>query len=225
VSSLKDRVIQLNGVQKVQFKGHKAIIEELHHFLGNASPENLAEEGVFPDVLEIQLKSGVQKAQIENIKKELGKIESISEVDLSDDWLYQFQKLRNFLKVFGWVLLVAIMVGCGFLIANFMGMRHQSRKEEIDLVQLMGASRGFILKPFFWEALLEGILGAFLAIVLLFIAKTFFSTILFLHWSTFLGIKQFEFLTMNHYVLLLFVSIGMALLGSFTVFFRFREQN
>ncbi|NBT59636.1 FtsX-like permease family protein, partial [bacterium] len=179
---------------------------------------------LFPDLIEIDLNQETSPEQITALKSVLATLPQISEVDFSEDWLTQYKKVRGVLTTIGWVLISALIVGCGFIIANFMGMRHQARKEEMEIVQLIGAETSFVLAPFLWEGVLEGILGAGSAMVLLFLAKWILGGVSALNWSSVLGVSSWLFLSVGQGLFLLFVGITMALVGSIAVFLRTSEQ-
>jgi cell division protein FtsX len=89
---------------------------------------------------------------------------------------------------------------------------------------LIGAERSFILTPFIWEGVIEGLLGAGFSLFLLLCIKWFFSGVLAQEWNSALGISSWIFLSFGQVFLLGFIGITMALLGSVTVFFRTVDQ-
>src|SRR5690606_2555706 len=103
--------------------------------------------------------------------------------------LAQYRKVRQFVEWVGLGLMVLMVGACSLIIGNFMGMRHQSRTQEINVVRLLGAHRGFVLTPFLWEGLIEGLLGAALSLVLLYGATIALSNLISIQWSSLLGIK------------------------------------
>ncbi|MBY0369629.1 hypothetical protein K2X33_03015, partial [bacterium] len=115
--------------------------------------------------------------------------------------------------------------GCGFIIANFMGLRHQSRQDEIQLARMMGAHRNFILGPFIWEGFIEGLLGATAALAMLYIGTFAFSQVFTLEWGSALGVKRLVFLSSPQLLAVVMVGVLMALIGSIMVFFRFQETS
>jgi cell division transport system permease protein len=226
VSSLREKILSLLAVQKVTFKTRTSIMDELQVFLGNAGSNEAVPGGeLFPDVLEIELRRDTPTATVTELKNSLSQMFEVSEVDFSEDWLAQFKKIRQFLQMIGITLMVSLMVGCSLIIANFMGMRHQSRKAEIEIVKLIGASQPFILGPFLWEALIEGILGVTLALMALFAVKVLLSALISVQWATILGMREFMYLSPQQFFMLILMGIAMAFMGSFTVFMRFKDSR
>jgi len=225
VEILKARISSLKSVQTVTYKSRNAVVQELQAFLGGTGAENLSGGELFPDVMEVQIQSDLSPVSVMALKEEMTKYPEVAEVDFSEDWLAQYRKVRHSIEIFGYVLLLAILVGCSFIIANFMGMRHQSRKSEIDIIRLIGGHRNFILTPFMWEAVIEGAIGAVLALGILFIMKGMLSTVMSVHWANLLGIREWLYLSVPQVFGVIIMGVTMAFAGSFTVFLRFQENH
>jgi len=224
IAEVRERLLSQEHVTKVTFKSKTKVADELQVFLGTPGAEVLPGTELFPDLMELELDQNSSPQLVAGLKAHLAKDPSISEVDFSDDWLAQYMKVRGFLKSIGWALIIGLVFGCGFIIANFMGIRHQSRKEEMEIVQLIGAERAFVLAPFLWEGLLEGILGSGISLILLAVLKWILGDLLAQDWQTLIGISSWAFLSIPQAFLLVFLGITMALMGSLTVFFRTSEQ-
>jgi cell division protein FtsX len=89
----------------------------------------------------------------------------------------------------------------------------------------MGANRGFLLTPFLWEGILEGLLGAAIAIPLLYLFKTFGAAAVSMQWTSLIGFKDISFLGFQEMLMLSSLGIVMAFLGSLTVFLRLKEKR
>ncbi|NBX92905.1 MAG: FtsX-like permease family protein [Proteobacteria bacterium] len=224
VSQLKDRLLAQNHIMKVSFKPKKKVADELQIFLGSSAGEVLPGSELFPDIMELELHKDTSTGDIAALTKLLSREPEITEVDFSEDWLAQYKKVRGLISGLGWVLMLALVLGCSFIIANFMGMRHQSRKEEIEIVQLIGAERSFVLTPFVWEGVIEGLLGAGLAMGILLFGKWLLGDLIANEWTAVLGTSSWLFLSIEQMLLLAFIGMATALLGSFTVFFKTAER-
>lgn len=224
IDELRERLLSLENVKRVTYKSKTKVADELQVFLGASGTEVLPGSELFPDLMELELNKDTSAQDLASLKKTIGRETLVTEVDFSEDWLAQYKKVRGILETVGWILSAALVIGCGFIIANFMGIRHQARKEEMEIVQLIGAEKSFILTPFIWEGILEGVFGAGASIVLLLFLKWFLASIIGTEWNSVLGISSWMFLTLGQMLLVGFVGIAMALLGSFAVFFRTVEQ-
>ncbi|NJC71570.1 ABC transporter permease [Planosporangium thailandense] len=73
-------------------------------------------------------------------------------------------------------LIVSIIQGVAalLLVANMIQIAAYSKRREVAVMKLVGASNWFIQAPFVLEAVFAGLVGAVLAFAALFVAKTFF---------------------------------------------------
>ncbi len=224
LDGIKDQVKRLDIVENVKFKSKSTVLTELQSFMGSSLGNSPGSE-LFPDLLELTLKKEASPAQIQSLRNELALLPGISEVDFSDDWSFQFQSFFKVLRVVGILLLLGIFVGCSFMIANFMGLRHQSRKNEIDIVRLIGGDQKFVLSPFLWEGVVEGIVGSIAALLFLVALKYVIMGLFHWHWASVLGVRDWTFFSFAQIFILLAFGVLMACSGSITVFMRFREQK
>lgn len=225
VDEVYESIVLSEGVHRATFKDKKQVLSELDAVLGSASLGAVPGGELFPDVIEIELKESTMPFQVEALKTALAQRSEVTEIDFSDGWLQQYHKLRNLLQVFGIALLVGMMIACSMIIANFMGMRHQARREEMDIVRLMGAQRSFILWPFLWEGVLEGGMGAILSLAGLYATTLALSHYATVQWASLLEGRHLVFMSPIQSVVFCSLGILMALGGSLTVFFRFQRSN
>jgi cell division transport system permease protein len=88
----------------------------------------------------------------------------VEEIDYGERWLERFHTLVWSLEIgviaIGGMMALAVM----FIIATTVRLALHSRAEEIEIMQLVGATLWFIKLPFFLEGILQGMLGACLAV-------------------------------------------------------------
>jgi cell division transport system permease protein len=102
----------------------------------------------------------------DTITQRLTNSPGIQEVVSASDAVEQIAAIRDGLRVFFWVLAVALGVAAVALIANTIHMAIYARREELEIMRLVGASNWFVRTPFVIEGIFEGIFGSALAVAL-----------------------------------------------------------
>ena len=91
-------------------------------------------------------------------------LHEIEDIDYGERWLERFHTLVWTMEIgvigSGGLMAMAVM----FIIATTVRLAIHSRAEEIEIMQLVGATLWFIKVPFFLEGILQGMLGASLAV-------------------------------------------------------------
>lgn len=217
------RLATLPHVKRATYKSGGTVQEELAQVLGDGSAAaDPTTAGFFPELFELELEPGLSSTAIDSVKKAIGELAAVDEVDLSEQWAQQYRKARSFLDVLGIFFVLLVGVGCAFVIANFMGLRHQARKEEINVVRLFGGTQNFVVGPFVLEGVVEGLAGAVAALLVLGVFQSGLSALVKVRWSSVLGLDQWLFLSTGQTLMLFVMGIGMATFGSLSVFLKVR---
>jgi len=91
-------------------------------------------------------------------------LQEIEDIDYGERWLERFHTLVWTMEMgvigIGGMMAMAVM----FIIATTVRLALHSRAEEIEIMQLVGATLWFIKVPFFLEGILQGMLGEILAV-------------------------------------------------------------
>ena len=90
----------------------------------------------------------------------------------------QFDQLSAVTKALNWLALgLAIVLGVAsiVLIANTIRMAIYARRDEISVMRLVGASNWFIRVPFLLEGMVQGLIGACLAVLAVWIGQSYVS--------------------------------------------------
>ena len=97
----------------------------------------------------------------EKIKNEKG----VESVEYGEKWISRFEQFMIFLRGFILTFGVVLFSGMILIISNSIKLSIYSRKDEIDLMTLLGATHQFIKVPLLLEGLLQGVSGALLSLV------------------------------------------------------------
>lgn len=96
------------------------------------------------------------KAALENVK-------GIAKVNAHLDYAQSFIQIRNIVQIVSIVLIAMLVFVSFFIMSNTIKLATYSRREEIGIMRMVGASNNFIRLPFVIEGLILGIVGAMLA--------------------------------------------------------------
>jgi cell division transport system permease protein len=177
VEGLLKNTRQLQGVEGVKYVSPFDAMVFLESKLG--SQKNLL-QGIQPAVLppsfEIQLKKDYRNsAKIKEVVLQLKQFPQFEEIQYGQEWVETFSALVHIVRLTQWILGGLFLVAIIFITSNILQLTISSRREEIEIMHLVGASPAFIRVPFYVEGLIQGLLGGGLAIFFLYLLhKGFF---------------------------------------------------
>ena len=123
-----------------------------------------------PASLEIHMKAGMQSADaVRTVAERIGSYEPVEETRFGQEWIDKIFVLRRVAAVATAVLGGAFAIVSILIIGTAVRMAIFARRDEIRIMQLVGATEGFIHRPFVLEGAMTGLLGAAIAMPALYI--------------------------------------------------------
>ena len=107
---------------------------------------------------------------VKAVATQLKNLEFVDDVRFGEEWIAQLYKLRNIAGAVGGALGLAFAAVAVIIIGATIRMAVLARAKEISIMRLVGATDGFIRRPFLIEGSIKGVLGGILALVLTYIA-------------------------------------------------------
>jgi cell division transport system permease protein len=160
---LSKKIDQLKGILQTEFITKDAAAKRFRDGFGQDIYEVL-ENNPLPVSCTVKLKDGYRTGQALN-----GVIQSISKIDGVNDIVYEREVIAlidHYIKIIyiiiGSIGAVLIIVS-SVLLFNTIRLTVLARKDIIEIMKLIGATRAFIRRPFLIEGLLQGIIGAALS--------------------------------------------------------------
>lgn len=100
---------------------------------------------------------------MQETKTDLENIDGIADVRAHLDYAEKFVTLRNIVSIVSVILVVTLIVVSLFIMTNTIKLATFTRREEIAIMRMVGATNGFIRLPFVVEGLVLGALGGAIA--------------------------------------------------------------
>ena len=182
------------------------------------------EENPFPASFEVFLLKGVGGDSFKNLKADLQNFEGIEDIYYDEEIFQRLGFFADLIKLAGWFFGSIMIFSSIFTISNVLKLTFFTRREEVDIMKLVGASRAYIRGPFIVEGVLIGLLGAFLGVFMVFVG--FFALQAYLDGKPLLlGNLQIVFLPVK-WVLMLIAAGGLSgLIGSLISLHQFLEEH
>lgn len=181
IDLLVDELTRLPEVAAVEYVSRQQALtrarEELPEFSDLFAD---LEVNPLPASVEVELRPGRRNSDtVERIAQEAEGFGIVEEVRYGREWVDRLFTIRRIGAVTtavlggGFALVAALIIGAAIRIAIF------ARREEIQIMRLVGATNGFIRRPFLVEGALTGLFGGILALFLTLVAHRLVSTLLF----------------------------------------------
>lgn len=131
------------------------------------------EENPLPASLDVRLRSSsASQASIDALVERTRETKGVSDVRYDKEWLDRLLRGVRVLRLIGFALGSALILAAALTIANVVRLALNARRDELDIMHLVGAPQSYVRGPFIMEGALHGGIGALVALVLL--AAVFF---------------------------------------------------
>jgi cell division transport system permease protein len=169
IATAAERIAKFPEVQRVDVVTQDQALDRAKKELGEF--KDVFEAGVLPASLDIKLKPGHRDPEsVHRVADHLHEVDFVDDVRFGEEWITQLYRLRNIAGVAGIALGLAFAAVAVIIIGATIRMAVLARSREISIMRFVGATDGFISRPFLIEGTVKGILGGALALGLTYIA-------------------------------------------------------
>ncbi len=180
------------------------------------------DESILPASLEISLRDEHRnQAGVQSLVQRLKANPSLADLRFGQEWLEKFESFVRLLRAAGAALGGFLLFAALFIISNTIRLTLYARRDELEVMSLVGGTPFFIKAPFLLEGALQGALGGSLALGASYLAYLLFfrdglSALLLVS-----GVEQVFFLPLVHQLLLIAAGTMRGVFGSLFSLRRF----
>jgi cell division transport system permease protein len=175
----KDRgelLSELNEVEQVKVITKDEALADFRKITGFAETLETLNDNPLPHVLVVTPRLDIIGDADEELDKFSRKLKAYPEVDnvqIDIEWVQKLRTIFNIAERI--VLVVSVLLGLTVLlvIGNTIRLDIENRKEEIKVTRLIGATNGYIRRPFLYGGIWFGLFGGFLSLAIVQIAFMF----------------------------------------------------
>ena len=218
VKDIQKKITNMGNIEEIKFKSKKEYAEETKERdeVFSFIVDNWTDEtNPLLDSFLIKVK---EVEEIKNTASSIKKIDKVELVNYGEDMVDQLITVFDVIRKVSIGAVVALILVTAFLIANTIKLAIFSRKTEIEIMRLVGASNISIKIPFIIEGSFIGILGSIIPIILMIYGYTslynYFDGKLFGS-SLAMLIEPYPFIYLSS-LLLLGIGIVVGMFGSYS---------
>jgi cell division transport system permease protein len=134
-----------------------------------ASAADKLETNPFPASFEVRLHSDARHAgeAVDRLAASLTTTPGVADVRYDRRWLSRLNAAMGFARGVGIVIVAMLAIAAALTVGNVVRLAAYARRDEIEIMQLVGAPLAYVRGPFVFEGVLQGGIGAILAIGML----------------------------------------------------------
>jgi len=224
LKDLKQAIQSLDDVDTVMYVSKQDALNRLKNQMKH-QPSLFASltQNPLPSSFEIRMTATTESWQkIDSLAARVEALPQIEEVEYGQQWVGRFAQIISLFRLAGYAMGALFFMATIFIVANTIRLVLYSRREEVEIMRLVGATDNFIKIPFYFEGLIQGALGAIAGLAMLYIAFMFVSSNV--EKGFFPGLFRFHFLSPTLLLAILLVSMLVGWLGCFISLKQFMKQ-
>ena len=155
------------GVAKVNYLSRDEALGEFRNWSGFGGALDMLEENPLPAVAVIEPDLNFQSTDaLTTLHDRVSQVNGVDEVRMDDSWFARLAALTGLVGRVSAMIGVLMVAAVFLVIGNSVRLSIFARRDTINVQKLIGATDGFILRPFLYGGALLGFSGAFLSLIL-----------------------------------------------------------
>lgn len=204
-------------ISQVRFVSKEEALKSLNDSLeGQDGILEYLNSNPLPNSFEINIKPKFLKIEsIENLINKIDKIKGITDIEYGQKWLERFNGFFYFLKITGMTIGAFLLISSLFIISNTIKLMVYSRRDEIEIMKLVGSTTRFIKIPFYIEGILHGVTGSAVSLLIVYIIYEIITFNIASGFNFYFGTNTFLFLNTYQFSIIIICGLILGLAGTF----------
>jgi cell division transport system permease protein len=127
------------------------------------------QENPLPASIEVRLAPDADPSQVGALAGTVSSLPGVADVRYDRQWIQRLMTAVSFVRAGGFGLAAILVFAAALTVASVVRLTLVTRRDEIHIMQLVGAPLAYIRGPFLVEGLIQGGVGAAMALVLLWV--------------------------------------------------------
>lgn len=159
--AVQEKIRQQSNVRTVRLVTREEAWAEVQS--GQALPDDVKLENPLPDAFRIEVADVSRMEALTQSLRDAALFPEINQVNASNEEMRMMLGFARVVKIIGGVVSIGLFIATLFIVHNTIRLTVFARRREIRIMQLVGATPGFIRAPLLLEGLFHGMVGACIA--------------------------------------------------------------
>ncbi|OGH96645.1 MAG: hypothetical protein A2104_05385 [Candidatus Melainabacteria bacterium GWF2_32_7] len=162
---ISQEVFKINNVKNVKIITKDKAWEDLKSQMDVPDISN-----PLPDTLHVKV---AKQDKVDNIVNQIKQVKGVEGVQYAQQLAVKLQKVNDITNIATFIVLIFLGGLTLFIISNTIHLVIQARKQEIEIMRMMGVSNWYIRAPYILQGALYGFMGAVISIIPLNILQSY----------------------------------------------------
>lgn len=211
ITKVGEQLQQIEGVNKITFVSKDEALDIMQEKVGEKSYllAGYEKNNFLPASYKVTLTDLKLASKVES---QINQLDNIKRITSSNETITKLIGIANGVRIVTAAILIALIIGSIFIIANTIKLTVYARRREISIMKYVGATNSFIRWPFIVEGMIIGIISAGISVLLVGgIYKVVAAKLMESSLITSLGITLVGFGDMFTLIILVYLALGIGI--------------
>lgn len=161
---VEKRLKAMNNVARVTFISRDAALAEMKRAANLADLVASLETNPLPHAFSVR-PSVSEAATLESMRARIALLPKVENITMDFEWAQKLRRFGTFAERLVLLLGLLLATAVVFVTGNTIRLQILTQKDEIEVSQLIGATRQFIRRPFLYFGALQGLLAGLVAVI------------------------------------------------------------
>jgi len=165
-AQLAQDIAKRPGVGGTRYISREQALQEFRSLSGFGAALDLLAENPLPATIVVTPDAAQPQASTEALLHDLGALPEVAQAKLDQKWLQRLYAILGLVQRIVLMIAAALALAVLIVIGNTIRLDIESRRDEIQVMKLIGAPNSYIRRPFLYTGLWYGLAGGVLACLL-----------------------------------------------------------
>ncbi|MBV8062455.1 MAG: cell division protein FtsX [Nevskia sp.] len=154
------------GVSGAHYISREQALEEFRSYSGFGEALDILQDNPLPATIVVTPDAKQPQARVEALLNELGGLPEVAQAKLDQQWLQRLYAILALVQRAVLIIAAALALAVLIVVGNTIRLDIENRRDEIEVMKLIGAPGSYIRRPFLYTGLWYGLTGGILACLL-----------------------------------------------------------